>query len=56
MSDYDVDLRPNELRGQSRQAVELSLGPAIFDDEVPAFLVSAIPETLSKRSGLPDEV
>jgi hypothetical protein len=56
MSDYDVDLRPNELRGQSRQAVELSLGPAIFDDEVPAFLVSAIPETLSKRSGLPGEV
>jgi hypothetical protein len=53
---YDVDLRADKLRGQRWQAVKLPLRPAIFDDEISTFLVSALSKTLSQRGGLAGEV
>src|SRR4030095_12724894 len=46
VGDDDVDLQTNKLSCQSWQAVQLSLCPAIFEDQVSAFHVSEFAETL----------
>ena len=56
MRDDGIDFQANKFGRQKWQAVESPLRPAILDDEILTFLVSAIPKTLSKRRGLTGEI
>ena len=52
----DVDFPGDELSSQRRQTLELPLGPPIFDDEIPAFVVTQIAQALSSCARLPVEI
>ena len=47
-----INVEGDQLGRQSRQAVKFSLGPAVLDDEVSAFLVSQVSEALSQGRSL----
>jgi len=52
----DVDPQAYKLSGQDWQAIERPLRPAVLDNEISALLVTAIPETPSKRGDLAVEI
>lgn len=45
---HDVDLEPDQLLRQGGEPIEASLGPAIFDRDVPAFDPAQIAEPLAE--------
>ena len=46
--DY-VNLQPDELGGERREALRLPVGPAVLDNDVAPFRVPEFPESESKR-------
>jgi len=45
-----VDPEGHQLRRETRQTVELALGPAILDEKGFVFLVAELPEAVSERA------
>jgi hypothetical protein len=45
----DIDLEPDQLRGEVRKPIALPLGPPVFEDDVLAFPVSQLAQSVSKR-------
>jgi hypothetical protein len=47
-----VDLQSGQLRRESGECIELSIGPPILDAKVATFLIPEIPQTLAQGNQL----